>query len=171
MGLAKNRKTKQKKWVYFSELEARWLLRKWASCRSPCTSRFPRSMQHRFDRCSGAAFGRSASCALVPGAVSRRSWKCRSLVSEYRINLDREIAWDWFVFQTELQNQTFLERFEDCADISRGRWRKTCWSCAVQKAIQTRRCWWATLSSLLCRWRARRYAYGIKSRPESERML
>ena len=93
-------------------------------------------------------------------------WKtvyCRSLVSEYRVDLDREIALDWFVLQTELmQNQTFLERFEDCADISRGHWRKTCWSCAVQKGNSKTKVLMTTLSSLLCRWRARRYAYRLK---------
>ena len=128
-GFGKKSENKTKKLVYFSEPEARWLLRKWP--RSPCTFRFPHYMRHQFDRCSDAAFGRSAS--LCSGAVSRRQLKM-PLVS---VGIPgRPGSRDSFGLVSVLNgaaNQTSLERFEDCADISRGRWRNTCWSCAVQK--------------------------------------
>ena len=118
MALAKKSENKTKK--------LRVLFRAWGPLVTPwCVGwkfiRFPRPncMQQPFDRRSDAALGRSAS--LCSGLFSPQ---VKMPLVRVRIDLERELALDWLCVANAAAGSNFLERFEDCADISRGEKRQ-----------------------------------------------
>ena len=67
-----------------------------------------------------------------------------------RIDLKREIALDWFVLQTQLQDQTFWSVLRTARIFHEEKIGNS-----KNKGVDEQ-----LSGSLLCHWRARRYAYG-----------
>ena len=82
------------------------------------------------------------------------------------------MALDWFVFQTELQDQTFWSVLRTAQIFHVDGGEKLVGPVPFKKAISTKKGVDEQLSvRLFVASETGRYAYGSKSRPESERVL
>ena len=103
LGFGKNSENKTKKIdVYFSEPKARWLLREWArslytSPQLHATIKVQPFVGLVMQPLEGSKF--VFWCSFSP--------QLKMTLVSVEIALDREIALDWFVLQTPLQDQTF----------------------------------------------------------------
>ena len=142
MALAKKSKTKQENYVYFSEPRRP---AGYSVVCGPEVHALPPAQLH------------ATTVRQMPWKVGKFVLWCsfspqvKMPLVRVRIDLEREIALDWFVLQTQLQDQTFWSvlrtaRIFHVEKIGNSKNKK-----GVDEQLS---------GSLLCRWRARRYAYG-----------
>ena len=149
MALAKNRKTKQKNLRVLFRAEGPLVMR------GPEVHAFPPAPLHANHSADAVMHWKVGKFVLWCSFSSQ----VKMPLIRVGLDLDRDIALDWFVLQTQLQAQTFWSvHAEDCADISRGENRQ------FQKKVLMSNSQFTSLSLA----RAWRYAYGSKSLKASE---